>query len=135
MNVHFLSLSNTNQHALYSCSILKYEFISNTITLLIDVMKVRYCQNSNSTISAIQLSLRLDYILTCDPPHHPPHHKLNLYTQNWEELTTAQLASRGLSVQLYSHRPVQTLQMFLKLNIIIASQKLIKKKWFSHHRN
>ena len=37
------------------------------------------------------------------PVIHPTHHKLNLYTQNWEELTTAQLASKDLSVQVYSH--------------------------------
>ena len=64
-------------------------------------------QNPNSTISSIQLSLRLDYILTQRSTHPPPPHKLNLYTQNWEELTTAQLARRA---SLYKctgiHRPV-----------------------------
>ena len=52
------------------------------------------CQNPNSTISSIQLSLSLDYILTLWSTTTP--HKLNLYTQNWQELTTAQLARRDL---------------------------------------
>ena len=41
-----------------------------------------------------------DQIMQWNPP---PPHKLNLYTQNWTELTTAQLANRDLFVQVYSH--------------------------------
>ena len=40
-----------------------------------------YCQNPNSTISSIQLSLRLDYILT-QRSTHPPHHKLSVVVVN-----------------------------------------------------
>ena len=39
--------------------------------------------------------------------HPPPPHKLNLYTQNWEELTTVQLARRdSLYKCTVTHRPV-----------------------------
>ena len=37
-----------------------------------------------------------------DPPTHPTPHKLYLYTQNWTELKTAQIARRDLSVQVNS---------------------------------
>ena len=62
--------------------------------------ELSFCLNPNSTISSVQQNLRLDYILTYTT--HPPH-KLFLYTLNWEELTTAQLANRDLCVQVYSH--------------------------------
>ena len=46
----------------------------------------------NHQLNSTEFEVRLhSYIVI----HHPPHpHKVNLYTQNWTELTTAQLARR-----------------------------------------
>ena len=51
------------------------------------------CQNPNSTNSSIQQSLRLNYILTCGPPHPTTHpHKLFMFLLL---LLTAQLARQA----------------------------------------
>ena len=69
------------------------------------------CQNPNSTKSSVHQSLGLDYILTCrfNLHRHHQHHKLSLLLL----LLTAKLAGRDLSVQLYSHRPVQLLSTMI----------------------
>ena len=41
----------------------------------------RICLNPNSTNSSVQQSLRLDYILTCDPPKPPPTQTQLVYSK------------------------------------------------------
>ena len=60
----------------------------------------------NPELSSTEFEVRLHSYIEI---HHPPH-KLNLYTQNWEELTTAQLARRDpLYKRTVTHRPVKQL--------------------------
>ena len=74
-----------------------------TVHLLIVNFTIRYTNIINHQLNSTEFEVRLHSYREIHHHHHPPPHKLNLYTQNWEELKTAQLASRDLYVQVYSH--------------------------------
>ena len=75
-----------------------------TVPSCMVLIKLIYCQNPNSTISSIQLSLRLDYILTqrsTPPTHHPPQTQL-VYSK-LGRADNCPASKQGPSVQVYSH--------------------------------
>ena len=100
----------------------QYNSIVRCKATLPQILSRKYCQNPNSTIRSIQLSLRLlskpklnhqlnstafEVRIHSYPVIHPTNHhptQTQLIYLNWEELTTDQLAGRDLlCVQLYSH--------------------------------
>ena len=77
---------NNNNKFLLSIEKLRNELLRfNIYSLLLSKPKLNHQLNST------EFEVRLHSYLVIHPP--TTHHKLNLYTQNWEELTTAQLAS------------------------------------------
>ena len=70
--------------------------------ILVKLSKPKLNPQLNSTV----FEVRLHSYPIIHPTTHP--HKLNLYTQNWEELTAAQLARRDpLYKCTVTYRPVQ----------------------------
>ena len=76
----------------------------NCLPKIIVLSKPKLDHQLNSTEFEVRLH---SYIVI----HHPPHpQKVNLYTQNWTELTTAQLSRRDpLYKCTVTHRPVKQL--------------------------
>ena len=84
----------------------------------------------NYQLNSTEFEVRLhSYTEVHHPP--PPPHKLNLYTQNWEELTTAQLARRDpLYKCTVTHRPVKQLcTMFSRPNFNFFKRVLNFEFW------
>ena len=60
-----------------------------------------YCQNPNSTISSIQLSLRLDYILTLWSTTHPPTQSQLVYSKLARADNCPSIIKRGSCIFIY----------------------------------